>query len=91
MLDYSIYSPPDWLKTTSPNSSPYFPQVGDIVTQATIQSPICHHCPHCVGRLFSSGPRSLRQGSQGRTFVSMETTEDAVATISFDATRVMSG
>ena len=31
VLDFTAYHPPDWLKATSPLSSPYFPQVGDLV------------------------------------------------------------
>ncbi|XP_019861336.1 PREDICTED: bromodomain and WD repeat-containing protein 3-like [Amphimedon queenslandica] len=30
-FDYSIYWPTDWLKMNSPQVSPYYPQVGDIV------------------------------------------------------------
>ena len=32
VLDYSVYHPPDWLKSTSTKNTPYFPQVGDIVS-----------------------------------------------------------
>ena len=34
-FDYSVYWPTDWLKMNSPQISPYYPQVGDIVGHCT--------------------------------------------------------
>ena len=34
-FDYSVYWPTDWLKMDSPQISPYYPQVGDIVSYCT--------------------------------------------------------
>ena len=35
VADYTAYWPPDWLKMTRPQVTPYFPQVGDIVSNST--------------------------------------------------------
>ena len=34
-MDLTAYWPSDWLKSTKPRPSPYFPQVGDIVSTCT--------------------------------------------------------
>jgi len=39
-VDYTPYWPTDWLKMTRPQITPYFPQVGDIVSSSTLQSPM---------------------------------------------------
>ena len=42
-VDLTAYWPSDWLKLTKSCMSPYFPQVGDIVSQSLASPTVCSH------------------------------------------------
>ena len=112
-LDYSAYLPPDWLNSTSPHSSPYFPQVGDIVSSLllspslsslSLSPPFSSSClfislfPHSLplppslpGGLLPPRSPALHRRSKRREALSLEVTEDAMATLPPPAPGVLSG
>ena len=44
VVDYTPYWPTHWLKITRPQVTPYFPQVGDVVSSSALRSPVGDSC-----------------------------------------------